>query len=230
MISVIMPTYNEVGNIQELILRTEKALKKDFEIVVVDDNSPDGTADVVKTLQKKRPYLRLIVRKNERGLPSAIERGVKVAKGEIVSWLDCGLDMPPEKILEMLKLVGKYDIVVGSTFIKGAEDARKEGHAVFFSRLINFLCQLLLSRDLTDYTSGFIVAKKRTIEGTRFDGTHGTYFIGLLYRAKKKGYKIIEVPYTLLPRQYGQSKIAGFWPYFKTGIVYLEALFKARLG
>jgi len=65
MISVIMPTYNEAGNIKELILRTEKALKKDFEILVIDDNSPDGTANVVRTLQKERPYLRLIVREGK---------------------------------------------------------------------------------------------------------------------------------------------------------------------
>ena len=161
-------------------------------------------------------------------MPSAIKRGIKEAKGEIVSWLDCGLDMPPEKIPQMVRLLEKNDIVIGSTFVKGGKDARGVVYASFFSRLINLFCQLVLGKEITDYTSGFIVTKKKAIEGSRFEGAHGSYFIGLLYRAKKKGYKIIEVPYTLLPRQYGQSKITGFWPYFKTGIVYLWTLFKLR--
>ncbi len=97
-----MPTFNEAGNIEELILRVTKVLKKDFEIIVVDDNSPDGTAKAVKKLQKGKPFLRLVVRKNERGLPSAIRKGIDEAKGEIVSWFDCDLSMPPEKLPEMI--------------------------------------------------------------------------------------------------------------------------------
>lgn len=230
MISVIMPTYNEAGNIQELILRTIKALKKDFEIIVVDDNSPDGTAGVVKTMQKKRPFLRLVVRKNERGLPQAIERGIREAKGDLVAWFDCDLAMPPEKLPEMIRLLNKNDIVIGSTFVKEAADGRQVEHAQFFSRLINQMAQFLLGREITDYTSGFIVAKKKAVEDGWFEGTHGSYFITLLHQAKKRGYKIVEVPYILGPRKSGKSKIAGFWPYFKTGLAYLKALLKIRLS
>ena len=88
MISIIMPTYNEAGNIKELILRVEKELKKDFEIIVVDDDSEDGTGKIVSDLKKDNKYLRLITRKRERGLPSAIKRGIEEARGVIVSWFD----------------------------------------------------------------------------------------------------------------------------------------------
>jgi dolichol-phosphate mannosyltransferase len=227
MISVIMPTFNEAGNLPELIKRTEKALKKDFEIIVVDDNSPDGTSEVVRSLQKDNSWLRLITRTDERGLPSAIKRGIKEAKGEVVAWLDCGLDMPPEKIVEMMTYLPEWDIVVGSTFVRGAKDDRGSMTS-FFSRIINILCQLFLDKDITDFTSGFLVAKKEAVDKTIFDGTHGTYFIGLLYRAKKQGYKIKEIAYRLEPRQYGESKIHNPWLYFKTGLVYLKTIMLLR--
>ena len=228
MISVIMPTFNEAGNLPKLIERTEKTLKKEFEIIVVDDNSPDGTSEVVKVLQKEKSWLNLITRVNERGLPSAIKRGIKEAKGEIVAWLDCGLDMPPEKIPEMMTYIPDWDIVVGSTFVKGAKDDRGSITSIF-SRIINLFGQLFLDKEITDFTSGFLVAKKEAVEKTIFDGTHGTYFIGLLYRAKKQGYKIKEVAYRLEPRQYGESKIHNPWLYFKTGLVYLKTIILLRL-
>jgi dolichol-phosphate mannosyltransferase len=226
MISVIMPTFNEAGNLPELIKRTEKTLKKDFEIIVVDDNSPDGTSEVVKMMQKERPWLRLVTRTVERGLPTAIKRGIKEARGEVVAWLDCGLDMPPEKIVEMMTNLPDWDIVVGSTFVKGARDDRGSITSVF-SRVINLLCQLILDPSVTDFTSGFLVAKKKAVENTVFDGTH---FIGLLYRAKKQGYKIKEIPYKLEPRHYGESKIHNPWLYFKTGLVYLKTIFLLKCG
>lgn len=227
MISVIMPTFNEAGNLPELIERTEKALKKDFEIIVIDDNSPDGTSEVVKMMQQERPWLRLVVRKGERGLPTAIQRGIREAKGNIVSWLDCGLDMPPEKIVEMMTNIPDWDIVVGSTFIKGAKDNRGSVTSIF-SRIINLLCQLLLDKEITDFTSGFLVAKKEAVENGVFNGTHGTYFIGLLYRAKKHGFRIKEVAYRLESRRYGESKIHNPWLYFKTGIAYLKTILLLR--
>lgn len=230
MISVIMPTFNEAGNIGKLILRTAKVLQKDFEIIVVDDNSADGTAAVVKGLQKRRPFLRLVVRENEHGLPSAIKRGIDEAKGEKVCWFDCDLSMPPEKLPEMIAGLDKNDIVIGSTFMELGRDKRQVGHAQFFSWLINQLASLILGGGITDYTSGFIVAQKEAIKETRFEGPHGAYFFDLLCRARKNGYKIKEIPYTFSPRGYGKTKIAGFWPYLKTGLMYLVLLLRARLS
>lgn len=228
MISVIMPTYNERGNISSLIERTAKALKKNFEIIVVDDSSPDATDKLVKKLQKSRPYLRLIVRR-ERGLPGAIKRGIDEAKGRNVAWLDCDLGMPPEKLPEMIALLDNNDLVVASTFLRGAKDARKVIHAEVFSTIINLLARIVLGGKITDYTSGFAAARKKALETTRFAGTHGTYFMGMIYDALKNGERVTEIPYTLEPRHYGQSKIAGFWPYFKTGLIYLKELLKIRL-
>lgn len=223
-----MPTYNEAGNIKELIFRVERELKKDFEIIVVDDDSEDGTGKIVSDLRKDKKYLKLITRKRERGLPSAIKRGIEEARGGIVSWFDCDLGMPPEVLPRMIKLLEKYDIVVGSTFMKGGRDKRKVWHAELFSKLFNLLAKFLLGGGITDYTSGFIAAKKNALKNTKFEGIHGAYFISMLYQARRNGYKIIEVPYTLSPRFYGKSKIGQPISYIRAGLSYLTVLIKTR--
>lgn len=223
-----MPTYNEAGNIKELILRVERELKKDFEIIVVDDDSEDGTGKIVNDLKKDKKYLKLITRKRERGLPSAIKRGIEEARGNLVSWFDCDLGMPPEILHRMIKLLEKFDIVVGSTFMKGGLDKRKVWHAELFSKLFNLLAKFLLGGGITDYTSGFIVAKKKAVEKSDFKGIHGAYFISMLYNARRNGYRITEIPYTLSPRYYGKSKIAGPLSYIRAGFSYLSVLIKTK--
>lgn len=229
MISIIMPTYNEAGNIKELILRVERVLKKDFEIIVVDDASTDGTSKIVSDLKRKKPFLRLIKR-NELGLAGAVKRGIEEAKGEIVSWFDCDLGMPPEKLPKMVKLLGKYDIVVGSTFIAGGEDKRDVWHAELFSKLFNLLAKVVLGGGISDYTSGFIVARKYAVNKAKFEGIHGAYFISMIYQAKRNGYKITEIPYTLSPRFYGKSKIGSPLSYLKAGLSYLKVLINSKLS
>lgn len=223
-----MPTYNEAGNIKELILRVERELKKDFEIIVVDDDSEDGTGKIVSDLKKDKKYLKLITRKSERGLPSAIKRGVEEARGNLVSWFDCDLGMPPEKIPQMIKMLDKFDIVVGSTFIRGGHDKREVWHAELFSKLFNLLAESLLGGGISDYTSGFIVAKKNAVKKAHFKGIHGAYFISMLYHARRNGYRITEIPYTLSPRYYGKSKIASPLSYIRAGFSYLSILIKTR--
>jgi dolichol-phosphate mannosyltransferase len=228
MISVLMPTYNEAGNIVELIKRTAQTLKKNFEIIVIDDNSPDSTSLVVKKLQPHRPYLRLITRTTEKGLPSAVARGIKEAKGEVVAWFDCDLSVAPEELARLAPFFPAYDLVLGSTFIKGGADARGDTRARFFSWLINKLAQMMLTSQISDYTSALVMAKKKILAGSRFDGAHGTYLIGLLYQVYRHGFKIKELPYCFGRRGYGESKITGGWKYFQTGLVYLYALIKAK--
>ena len=101
-ISVILPAYNERENIIPLIERTLKAIPQEKEIIVIDDNSPDGTFEVVADFCKINPIVRLINRKNERGLCSAVQRGINEATGDIIVWMDCDLSMPPEKIPDLI--------------------------------------------------------------------------------------------------------------------------------
>lgn len=229
MISVIMPTYNEAGNIGELIKRTVDTLKNNYEIIVVDDNSPDGTSSIVQKLQPKFPKVRLITRQNEHGLPTAIMAGIRQAKGDILAWFDCDLTMPPEKLPEMIKLLDKNDIVVGSRFIKDGQDNRGEIFTKMMSLALNYLSMLFFGSDVHDYTSGFIAAKKSAVSDMIFSGRHGTYFINLLVEAKSKGRKIAEIPYILTPRLSGESKIHHPIDFFQASFIYLQIIFTLKL-
>lgn len=216
LVSVILPTYNEAENIVELIGEIFKVIRHRKEIIVVDDNSPDGTSRVVKQLKErnKKINLRLETRYKNRGLTNSIKRGIDIAKGDIVVWMDCDFSMPPILINKLIKKIEDgYDISVASRFIKGGgfkkdNSAKKldSPAAIVLSRLMNFTIQFMLGRDFRDYTSGFIAAKKKVFSKVKLRGDYGEYFIDLIFKAKGCKFKIVEIPYVCLPRRKGESK------------------------
>ena len=166
-VSVILPTYNERGNIVPLIEAIQRELGRagiSYEVIVVDDNSPDGTWQVVESLAHTYPTVRLIRRMNERGLTSALQRGISEARGDVVVWMDTDLSMPPEKIPELLASLPEYDLAIGSRYVKGGKDTGHSLAAQAFSRTINFFAGLFLGFDITDYTSGFVASKKEVFD------------------------------------------------------------------
>ena len=128
-ISVILATYNENENIGRLIEEIAIILVDyEYEIIVVDDDSPDMTWQVVDDMRKMNDKLILIRRMDERGLTSALNCGIKNSCGDVIVWLDCDFQMPPEKILELLsKIESGYDVAIGSRFVKGGGDVRDVG-------------------------------------------------------------------------------------------------------
>ena len=120
-ISVILPTYNEAGNIGALIKETANLIKKRIEFIVVDDNSPDGTADEVKKLIAKKLPVKLVVRKKVHGLASAIITGIRQAGGDIVVLMDTDFNHRPEDISRLVKpiIIKQADLVIGSRYIPG---------------------------------------------------------------------------------------------------------------
>ena len=149
-VSVVLPTYNESENIEELIIRIEQTLKKNlFEIIIVDDDSIDGTREIIKNL--KRNKIKLVHRKNKKGLASALADGVNLCKGNIIVWMDSDLGFPPEEINNLLIHLESYDIVVGSRYVKNGKDKRKQWITIH-SLLINYLAQLVLDSRFKDYT------------------------------------------------------------------------------
>jgi dolichol-phosphate mannosyltransferase len=238
-ISIILPTYNEYDNIVTLIERTIKAIPDEKEILVIDDDSPDGTAELVASYCKKSPVVRLIVRKNERGLCSAIQRGVSEASGDIIVWMDCDLSMPPEKIPELIEKIinDGCDAAIGSRYVKGGRDRRTDsGKFILFfhttlSRIITTFTSLMLWRTFRDWTSGFIAVKAEVIKKIPLNGDYGEFFIEMMYRILKSGYKVIEVPYELIPRQRGQSKTStNYLGFFTRGIKYIRCVFRLKFS
>ena len=236
-ISVILPTYNERENINDLIselkLYISNHITKFFEFIVVDDDSPDLTWKVVQEYFTNEPQVKVIHRCNERRLASAIWVGIQESKGDIVAWMDCDFSMPAYKLVELIKKVYEdYDIAVGSRFSKGGKDVRGPADSwlvVILSRIMNSFISFVLGSSFKDYTSGFVAVKRKIFDEIKIKGDYGEYFIDFIYNAKKRGYKIIELPYYCLPRRKGISKTGeNLWDYLKKGWKYILLTLRLR--
>jgi len=231
MISIIIPTYNEAGNIGNLLKQINYYLKKiNHEIIIVDDNSPDKTWEIAANIARKNKNIQVIRRINERGLTSAFNYGIGLSRGQVIGWLDADLSHPPRLLRVMLKQLQKYDVVIASRYVDGGSDQRKEYFAVWFSKIINKMSQILLFNDITDYTSGYILVKKTWIKNYRLKGDYGEYFIDLIFNLKKNGAKIKEIGYINYSRIHGTSKTAiNIFDFFRRGIKYIATVFSLCL-
>jgi dolichol-phosphate mannosyltransferase len=238
-VSIILPTYNECENIVTLINRILVVMDNNTEIIVVDDDSPDTTARIVAETYSGNGAVRLIVRKDEHGLASAIGRGISESHGDIVVWMDCDMSMPPEKIPLLVSKVadGFCDAAVGSRYCAGGKDGRGRLHKpmlllhTFLSVVITRLSSLLLYRGFKDWTSGFIAVRRDILCRVSITGDYGEYFIALIYSLLSGGYTITEVPYTLTERKHGYSKTAqSVIGFVMRGYKYIFMIFSLKWG
>jgi dolichol-phosphate mannosyltransferase len=228
-VSVILPTFNEAGNIGLLIEALLTRLPEPSEIIVVDDDSPDLTWQVVEGLRGNEPRIRLIRRIGRRGLTSALKEGTEAAEGEYVFWMDCDLSQPPEKIPELLEALENHDIVVASRYVPGGEEKGHSPWGSFLSKMICLFASWVLTSDIKDYTSGYVGTRKEILKAIPLQGDYGEYCIDFLYRGYKKGYRIREIPYTCQPRHSGESKTAVHWiGYLRRGRNYIKTVLKLR--
>ncbi len=234
-ISIVLPTYDEADNIELLIDRTLQALGDypgGVEVVVVDDDSPDGTWQLVAEKAKADPRVRLIHRTTERGLTSAISRGLHEARGQWAGWMDCDLSMPPEKWPDLAEALAQgAGLAVGSRYVPGGGDIAHSFTGRLLSRVINVWAGLMLDGSIKDYTSGFILGRQEIFDQIDLRGDYGEYCIDLLYRTRRAGYTIRELPYLCVPREAGESKTAtNVWGYLSRGVNYIKTVFRLRFG
>jgi dolichol-phosphate mannosyltransferase len=232
-ISIVLPTYNEAGNIELLIDRTLRTLGSypgGVEVVVVDDDSPDATWRLVNEKMAADARVRLIHRKDERGLTSAISRGIHEARGRWVGWMDCDLSMPPEDWPHLAAaLANGADMAVGSRYVPGGGDVAHSFSGRLLSRIINVWAGLVLAWSIKDYTSGFILGRREIFDKIDLRGDYGEYCIDMLYRTTRAGYTIRELPYLCVPREVGQSKTAtNIGGYLTRGINYVITVLRLR--
>lgn len=205
MLSIILPTYNERENVTPLVEAIFRAVPEPLELLIVDDDSPDHTWEVVQNLEKRFKEVRLVRRTEKKGLTAALNEGLSLSRGEKLLWMDADFSMPPEAIPRLTACLAQYPIVIGSRYIEGGKDARGAFLPVLLSRWFNSLARCLLG-DVKDYTSGFVAARREVLEKIGLSGTHGEYCIRFLYQAKRAGYAIHEIPYECRPRGIGHSK------------------------
>jgi len=218
-ISIVLPTYNERNNIVILIKSIHDHIPSPLEIIVVDDNSPDGTADAVADLSDPDVVL---IRRKARGLAAAFHRGILESTGDIVCWMDADTCMPPPVLANMIKALDENDIAIGSRYAKGGSDNRAPVR-VYASRLINGFARFVLGGHVRDYDSGFVALKREVFNTiTIIPFGYGEYFIEMVYDALRAGLKVAEVGYAFKDRTEGYSKsMSTLLSFFKTGLHYV---------
>lgn len=230
-LTVILPTYNERENVPILIADILRSVRSPVQVLVVDDDSPDGTWRIVEELAGNDGRVRLLRRTTERGLTSAIRAGIRAAGTEAVSWMDVDLAMPADVIPQLLaRLEAGADIAVGSRYVHGGSDPGHSAMARAFSRVINTFAAVFLRAGVRDYTSGFVAARREIFDRIELRGDYGEYCIDLLGRAAFMGLRIDEVPYTCGARFSGESKTgASFTDYLRRGVRYVTTVLRLAI-
>lgn len=207
-ISVIVPTYNEKDNIPILLDKIHKSFQGvEYEAIIVDDNSPDGTAKYVNNLSYQYP-VRCIVRKNERGLASAVVEGFKNAKGDIFIVMDADLQHPPEKIPSLIDEINKgADIVIANRYT--GKDGLEEFSIIrkIISKGANYPAKILFRKlsEINDVQSGFFSLRKDVVKGIELKPVGYKILLEILVLGNYKNIK--EVGYKFGKRESGDTKL-----------------------
>lgn len=228
--SVVLPTYNERDVISGVVREILDAVG-DVEVLVVDDDSPDRTWEVVSADFAGDGRARALRRVGRRGLASAIAEGIDVTRGEVVVWLDADGSMPAEVIPRLVDATASADVAVASRYAPGGRDARDSAVRILASRAINAWGTLWLGGPVRDWTSGFVAARRTALRRVpiRPDHVYGDYCIDFLHRACRAGFRIVEVPYACVERRAGTTKTSPSLRRFATlGLRYAQTIRRLR--
>jgi dolichol-phosphate mannosyltransferase len=245
LVSVVLPTYNERDNILDLLEAIQQQLEPvgmSYEVLVVDDSSPDGTAEVVcdqydlaeagsnewQGALSQHAQLRVVKRVVDKGLAKSIRHGLEVAQGSTLVVMDTDFNHDPAMIPQMVDLLRYYDLVIGSRFVMrgGMEDSLR--YTLSFA--YNIFIRALFRTQIQDNLSGFFAVRQERLFllAAIFDKIfygYGDYFIRLLLAAWRRDWKILEVPVFYILRRHGDSK-TGFWRIFRD---YTSAVIRLRI-
>jgi dolichol-phosphate mannosyltransferase len=212
---VIVPTYNEAENIRQLAMQI-LSLPIPIDVIVVDDNSPDGTGQIADQLAAQHPQIRVIHREGKLGLGTAYIAGFKYALangyGRIMT-MDADFSHPPRRIPAMVeKTRSEADVVIGSRYVRGGD-----AHGCTLPRKIlswgaNVFAKSLLGLRTLDCTAGFRCYRREVLETIDLDSIFSngySFLIEMLYRCQRRGYRVSEVPILFENRRLGTSKISN---------------------
>ena len=211
-ILVIIPTYDEVQNIRDLI---PLVLSQDprIDILVVDDNSPDGTAAAVDELMDNEPRLNLIRRDSKIGLGTAYVAGFRFALKagyDLIFEMDADFSHNPAEIPNFISNLDDNDLVIGSRYIKGVNVINWPLSRLILSWLANLYTRIVTGLSVKDATSGYKCFKREVLESIDLDTIHSdgyAFQIEMDYKAWKNGYRILEIPIVFVDRNLGISKM-----------------------
>lgn len=215
--SIIIPTYNEVYNISRLItILCETLSLFDFEIIIVDDNSPDGTYLVAlnkaqELYKQKRYEIKVFNRYNKLGLGSAYKFAMNFVTGDYIIIMDGDLSHYPHNIIDFMdaQIDNNVDIVCGSRYIKGGKIQGLSKYRYFISSCANYLTRLFLNTKRTDLTNSYRLYRREIIDNLikNVQSNGYSFQMEILIKAEKLKYKIIDIPITFYKRLNGYSKL-----------------------
>lgn len=214
---IIIPTYNESDNAANIInaVFTEQPKFADVElhVLIVDDNSPDGTADIVKKMQSENNRIHLISRAGKMGLGTAYVAGFKygLANGfDYLFEMDADFSHDPEEIQNFLREIKDYDLVLGSRYITGANVANWPLRRLLLSYYANKYARLVTGIKVNDATGGFKCFRREVLEAIDLDDIRSngySFQIEMNFRAWRKKFRIKEIPIVFVDRRAGTSKM-----------------------
>lgn len=228
-VSVILPTYNESGNIVKLVSEIIRVISKKylFEILVVDDNSPDGTYDLVKREFSKDKRVKPILRIQDRGFAKSIRTGIEKASFDQIVVMDTDFTHDPNEIPNLLHVGQIYDFASASRFAPGG-NMESTGHYLA-SLAYNWLLRIILRTQVQDNLGGYFSTKRKFIVDLPCDVIfqgYGEYYFRLIYFLQKAHKSIIEIPAIYATRSKGKSKSN----FLKMMIIYLHSAIKLKFS
>lgn len=211
---MVVPTYNEADNIEWIIKRLRSA-QPEIDVMVVDDNSPDGTGKLVETLAADDPQIQVVHRTEKAGLGAAYRNGFRVALDQgydVIGEMDADGSHQPEQLHRLLDaLSAGADLVIGSRWVPGGSIVNWPKSREFLSRGGNIYVRILLGLKVKDATAGFRLFRRQTLEAIDIDTVTSTGYVfqtDMAYRTAQHGLRITEVPIEFVERERGDSKMS----------------------
>jgi dolichol-phosphate mannosyltransferase len=210
-----VPTYNEADNIDQLLIQL-LALPVSLGVIVVDDNSPDGTGSLADLLSEKYPErVHVIHRPGKLGLGTAYIAGFNIALQKLdascIMTMDADFSHHPRYIPEMIEICGNYDLVIGSRYVEGGGSRNCTWKRVMLSRIANAVSRTLLGLDAHDTTAGFRLYRRDVLESIPLDQVFSSgysFLVEMLFMCQRRGWKSGEVPIIFEDRRLGKTKIS----------------------
>ena len=210
---VVVPTYNEADNIARLIPRILSSGEQ-FEVLVVDDNSPDGTAQTVRAMMNSNPRIHLLERDKKMGLGTAYVAGFKYALDtgfDFVFEMDADFSHDPAELPTLFHKAQQCDLVIGSRYVSGVNVVNWPIRRLLLSYLANVYTRWITGMPVRDATGGFKCYRRTVLESIRLDAIHSNGYafqIEMNFLSWKKGFRICEIPIVFVDRRAGISKMS----------------------
>jgi dolichol-phosphate mannosyltransferase len=211
---MVIPTYNEADNLEWIVGRLRRA-QPGVDVMVVDDNSPDGTGDLADTMAAADPAISVVHRTEKAGLGAAYLHGFDVALRagyDVVGEMDADGSHQPEQLERLLDALRTADLVIGSRYVPGGSVVNWPLQRLLLSRGGNLYVRLLLGIRVRDATAGFRLFRRATLEAIDLGSVRSTGYVfqtDLAFRTLSRGLRLAEVPIDFVERERGDSKMSG---------------------